>query len=110
MTLRSGRRQVFVGRVGVDIAPGLAEVPVDLVEGTVLPHDVQDVLDRRLAGVGGVGHGVARAAELDARPLDGLGNEGTVPGEALVAVPRPAPVLMRASNPETTEERWHVPL
>jgi hypothetical protein len=66
VALRSGRRQVLIGRVGVDIVPGLAEVPVDLVEGTVLSHDVQDVLDRRPAGVGGVGYGVVRAAELAA--------------------------------------------
>src|SRR6266436_3223408 len=83
VTLRSGRRQVLIGRVRVDIVPGLGEVPVDLVVGTVLSHDVQDVLDRRAAGVCGVRYGVVRAAERDARLLDGLGNECTVSGEAI---------------------------
>src|SRR5215469_10264213 len=110
MTLRSGRRQILIGRVGVDVVPGLAEVAVDLVEGTVLPHDVQNVLDRRLTGVGSVGYGVVRAAERHARPLDGPGDEGTVGGEALVAVPGAAPAMMRASNPEAAEQRWHVAL
>src|SRR5215467_7843899 len=100
MALRGGRRQVLVGRIGVDIVPGVGEVPVDLIVGTVLSYDVQDVLDRRLAGVGGVGHGVVPAAELAARLLDGPRNEGTVRGEVLGALRIAVLALMRA-NPET---------
>src|SRR5262249_23271606 len=110
MTLRSSRRKVLIGRVGVDIVPSLGEVPVDLVVGSVLSDDVQHVLDRRVAGVSGVGYGVVLAAELEARLLDGLGNEGTVRGAPLVGVGCAAPALMRASDPKATKERWHVAL
>src|SRR5215470_18936453 len=99
MALRSGRSQVLIRGVGVDILPGLAEVPVDLVIGAVLPDDVQDVLDRRLASGGDVRHGVVRAAELCARVLDRHGNESAVCGEVLVMMRNAVPALLRASNP-----------